>query len=60
MSLVTAGYWTLWTLLFTGSLYGILHYALIVPRRERRLSELVEIVTHPSRELWAPCDWVER
>ena len=59
MSLVTAGYWTVWALLFAGSLYGILHHGLIVPRREQRLADLIEIVEAPLMAWGVPVGWVE-
>ena len=58
MSLVTAG-WVLWPLILAASLAGIGYELLIRPRREQRLAELVEILTHPSGVFWAPDDWLE-
>lgn len=58
MSILTTAGWVLWTALLTASLVGIWNELVIRPRRERRMRELVEIVS--CREvLWAPNDWIE-
>ena len=56
MSLVTAG-WLLFAFSVCAIAWGIWHTDL--KARDRRFRELVEIVTTPQSDFWAPCDWVE-
>lgn len=58
MSLVTVG-WVLWPLILTASLAGVYYDLRVRPRRERRLADLIEIVTQSPSVFWAPDDWLE-
>ena len=56
MSLVTAG-WLLFGASVLAIAWGI--WRVDLTRRDERFRELVEIVTHPQSDVWAPADWVE-
>lgn len=56
--LTTAG-WVLWSLMLAAGLCGVWNELVTRPRRERRMADLIEIVTDPSCGWWVPNDWIE-